>query len=272
MDKWEIDSSIVSISKNVNDIHFCSDTLGFLALDKGRLLRTEDGGSSWQLQVTGVENESYINLISFKDEDNGFLVYDDNKLLKTEDKGITWVKTEFITDEFLYSGFIRSIKFTSLENGILLYMDNLRPLIFLTDNGGSSWREVRIGDEHFNHESFKEMLFVSDSIGFISSESRYPVAMWDLMKTEDGGNSWDRIAFPKSNFWIRKLRYINNVLYAVTFDRLYYSYDLGNSWNYYENYFIDDYPRAAFLDICGNKKGDFFITGSRSIIYKFKIK
>ncbi len=87
----------------LHDVYFTSEKTGWIAGSSGTLLKTVDGGMSWQPEKKFTEDS--LNQIYFTDEKNGWILCERNiynrgskmssYLLKTTDGGINWEKKEF---------------------------------------------------------------------------------------------------------------------------------------------------------------------------------
>ena len=108
----------------------------------GIILKTTDGGTSWNTQITGTSYQLYS--VHFSDSNFGWAVgYDGNTssgiILNTTDGGINWNPTTVGADTVLYS-----VQFADLNNGWAVG-DN--GAILHTTNGGVSFVEEEVLSE-----------------------------------------------------------------------------------------------------------------------------
>ncbi|NOX62061.1 MAG: DNRLRE domain-containing protein [Chloroflexi bacterium] len=79
----------ISVTANLNAVHFIDANTGWVAGDAGFIAQTTDGGVSWTPQTSGVTTN--LNAIRFfADGLHGIAVGDDATLLTTTDGGSTW--------------------------------------------------------------------------------------------------------------------------------------------------------------------------------------
>jgi photosystem II stability/assembly factor-like uncharacterized protein len=90
-DSWRVEST--NIIENINDIKFLGDfTVGIAACDNGIMLRTTDGGLTWDIISVPTENDLYA--VSFSTPDFGISVGENGTELYSADGGLTWVNRE----------------------------------------------------------------------------------------------------------------------------------------------------------------------------------
>lgn len=83
--------------ENLNGIDF-SGLVGIIVGDRGTILRTEDGGESWEAVPSGVTK----NLKKVKFHLNFLLAVGDNVILRSTDYGLTWITARNEPKEFYY--------------------------------------------------------------------------------------------------------------------------------------------------------------------------
>lgn len=120
-------------------VHFISVSRGWVAGYAGRIQRTDDGGVTWRVQRTEHQGE-VLNSIYFFDGEHGWAVGGAGLLLSTTDGGDTWDVSPTGRAEDLWS-----IKFLSRDRGIIVGEDGL---ILMTDDGGRQWSRQTSGTNH----------------------------------------------------------------------------------------------------------------------------
>lgn len=78
-------------------LHFLTEKIGFACGASGTILRTDDGGATWQTLRDGHSkwvSDSPFRSIFFRDEKNGFVVGDDGLFWRTADGGKSWLEIE----------------------------------------------------------------------------------------------------------------------------------------------------------------------------------
>ena len=117
----------------INTIDFVSKNVGWMAGDRGIVLKTTDGGETWQ--TTKLNENWYITQIDFIDDSVGWAVGYHN-ILKTEDGGYNWVLQKKVPDFYLYS--IYAVD----KNNVYAAYDK----IYKTTNGGADWIDAWMHD------------------------------------------------------------------------------------------------------------------------------
>lgn len=159
------------------------------------LLRTQDGGNSWQkirqegpgtiVSEVGIFDEMKFQFI---DERIGFALGKD-KIHKTTDAGDTW--TEITTPSLPnQTDRFKSIFFLSATKGWLFGRE-----IFRTDDGGVAW--TRLGPTPSQEQGpnaeppladdYAEVWFFNEQHGLLVKRHG------EVQRTEDGGNTWQRV-------------------------------------------------------------------------------
>ncbi len=159
--------------------------------------------SSWKT----IENGSAGDLVAvyFTSAERGFVAGDKGYLLQTEDGGKTWTKQNIGTSED-----INEIYFRNDDNGYVVAGKKM----FLTGDGGRSWREIRIyNPKDFRNGSpeFLSVRFADKKRGLIvgSLVNKDVVVDSLVMRTDDGGESWARIIVP-SKLELYHLDFVNS--------------------------------------------------------------
>lgn len=130
-------------------VFFINEMIGFVVGYNGVLLKTVDGGSSWN-RIDFPQN-GRLHSIFFLDKNCGF-VSCDSELYYTDDGGNSWniqLKIGSLgSQDFL---------FTSPQTGFMISQPNN---LFLTQDGGRSWSRKEFPRELYH------LSMVSDSIGY----------------------------------------------------------------------------------------------------------
>ena len=118
--------------KDLNAVYFADSKRGWVGGDEGLVLRTEDGGRTWEQQPSGVADG--VNDIYFRDKEDGYLLAA-NRVMLTEDGGRTWrAQTSGVESD------LRDVKFVDAREGWAVGGEGS---ILHTTDGGATWRAER---------------------------------------------------------------------------------------------------------------------------------
>jgi photosystem II stability/assembly factor-like uncharacterized protein len=147
--------------------------------------------TGWVLQRADVEGD--LVAVFFTSSDKGWIAGDNGFLASTTDGGKTWTKYPLNATED-----INEIYFRNDDNGYLVAGRKM----FITRDAGRTWQETRIyrtGDFAAGTPEFLSIRFSDKNHGYvIGSVLRRNEVVVDslLMRTEDGGETWQRITVP----------------------------------------------------------------------------
>ncbi len=138
----------------------------------GTVLRTSDGGNSWQINHRIQGWSGALTSLHFIDSLRGWCV-GANHLFSTTDGGYSW------ENHNLSAGFEAwSVIFTDANHGWIAGPG----AVLRTTNGGISWDSTAIANEQFT-----SVYFVNNSTGWVASLQGY------IYGTTDGGVSWNQL-------------------------------------------------------------------------------
>ncbi|MEO7672989.1 MAG: YCF48-related protein [Pyrinomonadaceae bacterium] len=146
----------------------------------------------WKAHSTEIKGD--LVTIYFTSATKGFVAGDNGYLSSTVDGGKSWQKYPLNTTEN-----INEIYFRNENNGYLVAGKKL----FITSDGGRAWRETvifRASEFKNGTPTFLSIRFADKKRGFVvgSVLNRKGDAVLDslVMRTEDGGETWNRIIMP----------------------------------------------------------------------------
>ncbi|MFC2084311.1 WD40/YVTN/BNR-like repeat-containing protein [Bacteroidota bacterium] len=167
-DKWDYFTSVKFVNKS----------LGFATANGGQIIKTTDGGKTWENHsiIEGFE----LDQLQFIDETYGWVrgIIDEyenfiTRIFNTTDGGNSWNELEFDFEIWNY-------QFISRNKGFIL------PNFLVTEDGGKNWENSKgklIGDFSSN--------YTLRSVHFISENKGWMVGVKDLiMKTTNRGKNW----------------------------------------------------------------------------------
>jgi photosystem II stability/assembly factor-like uncharacterized protein len=197
----------------LEDQFFFSEVNGILVGSGGRIFRTIDGGTNWNLYSPGTR-ANFRKLINLGD--SSLYATAGSSILRSNDFGISWLQI------FQAPNFIHSISFPTIEIGYAISYGDL----YKTTDTGSNWEMItHIGDVN-------TMDFVNNNFGFTAGDQRR------IFKTSDGGLTWYEVNTP-NNFWLTSIDMADSLhgcavgLVSMT----YYTSNGGETWH-----LVDLYP------------------------------
>lgn len=216
----------------LRDIFIFNKSTAIAVGDFGTVIKTTDGGNSWDVQHHAGGTDIELNSVFFIDELNGWAAggtYDNNNnvLLKTGDGGNTWHQVK--TDTTLP---YNSVWFVDADTGFVFGEDGI---ILRTTNGGSSWDTRSIDDYiglYLDVFQFLAVTFLDKQTGFLVGYGYYGN---EIYKTTDCGRTWqwnEQIIMPKIFTYLNDITFIdkNNGFIVGGQGVFLKTTDEGNSW------------------------------------------
>ena len=156
------------------DLTFINETVGFAISNFGAIIKTTDGGYSWEQLLSPIN--FFLSKIQFADSQTGYIIGGDDTggyILKTVDAGQTWQLINLNTPD---KGRPTGMFFLNNTTGFI----SGKKLFRKTTDGGETWSEVMGAvSENINDVSFKN----ADEGYAVSDNGKY-------FKSVDGGNTW----------------------------------------------------------------------------------
>jgi photosystem II stability/assembly factor-like uncharacterized protein len=87
-DSWEVQATEVGLGVYFMGVFFLDAQQGWVVDEEGHILTTDNGGSRWTMQSSGVS--SVLRGVRFKDPSTGWAIGDGGVILHTTDGGTTW--------------------------------------------------------------------------------------------------------------------------------------------------------------------------------------
>ncbi|MEO6050204.1 MAG: YCF48-related protein [Pyrinomonadaceae bacterium] len=150
--------------------------------------------TGWVMQNANVQDD--LIAVFFTSSDRGWIAGDNGYLASTADGGKSWAKYPLNTTED-----INEIYFRNDENGYLV----AGRTIFITRDAGRTWQDIRIyrtGEFGADTPEFLSIKFSDKKHGYVIGSVLRHVKGDDvvidslMMRTEDGGDTWQRMTFP----------------------------------------------------------------------------
>lgn len=162
---------VTGITQSIFKVTFISDYFGIAVGSDGLILKTEDGGLTWQRKLSNVSENLFS--VSFADNKNGTIVGWNGLILKTEDGGDTWEKIKL-----KYNSYFKDVLFVNEFLGFIVGGDGL---ILRSENGGNDWDEVNLNST----SGLYKIIFDSSDNGMIISNRG------EVFHSTDAGKSWN---------------------------------------------------------------------------------
>ena len=189
------------------------------------LLRSNNGGLSWDSIALNLTGNYQLHDLFFTDINNGYaggLKNANEALIKTSDNGSTWSE---ITPDPLSSNPITSISFIDPQNGFVAGQSS----IYKTIDGGVNWTSVSPGF------AISDISFLDMINGYACGEANTNAI---VMKTNDGGQTWSNLLTVTSPLVfvnnMEKLVVVNQNIIFSSFqylNTLYRTINGGLSWD-----------------------------------------
>lgn len=197
------------------------------------IIRTEDGGETWQLVYTGL-NESYFDIF-FISPYSGWLAGYEGIIKYTNDGGDTWTTQHADPHEkYLDIFFLDSLN--GWAAGGSIYWDP--GIILHTNDGGTTWEQQYEGSECFS------------SICFADLSHGWVVNYHECFKTENGGLDWE--TFSGTSLHMKSVTCSDSmhVYIAGELGALFYSSDGGTTWCLQDSHGTSLYAIQAIDSLC----------------------
>lgn len=207
------------------DIYFTDDNFGLISGSSGSLLKTTDGGSTWQKLDAGTE----ITLFRTSGLDENIFAAEGNSLFVTTDQGNSFSEVISLQD----IGRIHDIKFINQQLWYVVGGNR----VYKTIDGGTNWNLI------YSIESLNlhKMHFTSANTCYVCGGNHWNNWMGTgeidsygfLSKTTDGGDNWvefqDSIIISTELYGIS---FINDDVGYITngFHEIYKTTDGGYNW------------------------------------------
>lgn len=217
-----------------SDVHFPTKNVGYISGGSwfgltNILIKTTDGGQTWDSLSSGLGSGNFINKIHFIDNDTGFMIVDERQISKTVDGGTTRSPIGIATST-RFSDFT----FTNNKTGFFATTDRISPTesvysILKTTDFAQTFTTVYMdtmtGVTAYNNRVISKIHFIDNTNGFAVGGNGM------FMKTTDGGNTWNRSFITPFN-QLTSVHFVNPTTgYVNNAGGIYKTIDGGNSWN-----------------------------------------
>jgi photosystem II stability/assembly factor-like uncharacterized protein len=173
--KWFQQNS--GVTDNLSTVWVIDKNTAVAASPSGTILRTTDGGNSWN--KTSIEGEYWVSpRIFFINETIGWIVGNSNGIYKTTNSGANWFIVGGIENNFD----LQNISFTDEING---YVVGFNGNFWITSNGGITWQQKGIP-----YQWYTRIKFIDQNNGYAVGHNS------TIIKTTDKGENWLGCGYP----------------------------------------------------------------------------
>ncbi|MBS1903677.1 MAG: T9SS type A sorting domain-containing protein [Bacteroidetes bacterium] len=267
---------------SIKGVSMYSDKLGMVVGQDGVLMRTTDGGATWEFIPRKPEIQTFRTVKMMPDGKTGFAAGGNGAILITSDSGHTWLPTVSGTNQNLLASILDTDGrgFIVGEFGTMLS----------TTNAGASWKQVPLATtKHFRciTQASRNAIYIGgDSALFLRSTdggqywTRYHgplpdsfgingIAFFDssrgmiaspagIFKTTDAGISW-RLVMPTTDFAFNSIAvgtspthaYAVGIGFGNYTGAVAYTVDGGDTWNATELQTVSPKPPQAIYTADG---------------------
>jgi hypothetical protein len=155
------------------------EQLVWMAGKNGKIIHSEDGGQTWQIQTTGVKN--HLQDLDAWDENRAVAVGNGGIVLRSENGGKSWQEVEAPKSEVAN----KLLRVKVYPGGRAWAVGVLGALLFSTDYGVTWERRLEEKDSAWN-----DIAFLDGQTGWLVGE------FGKIMRTGDGGSTWQEVRTP----------------------------------------------------------------------------
>ena len=210
-------------------VHFPSRDTGYAVGMNRTIMKTIDGGQNWNYQTVPVNPLYWAYSVFFVSNDTGFVGIKNGPgygFLKTYDGGQNWINDT--------SYYVHHERFNYRKSNNILYAINGGGLSKSFDKG-TTWLDYPVPP--LTNKTWS-LDFLDDTLGYCitSKQISTPCNFYSsLMKTIDGGQSWQESPYICDGIWgmsfpSDKIGYMTGYLSSKIGTVIYKTYDSGNTW------------------------------------------
>jgi photosystem II stability/assembly factor-like uncharacterized protein len=228
-ESWTVLPNSPQSQNRFDDIYFVTDSLGWAVNDKGEIYNTTDAGNNWQMQLSG---GGYFRSVEFLNKDTGFAGNLNSGLYKTVNGGQEWHN---IIDSLPVQ--VDGIcGMSHVGNTIYACGIFASPAYVLkSTDAGVTWT---FSDLSNYADALVDCYFISKDTGFVCGSGALSYGLGIILKTEDGGSTWQLKASTLSGYYVWKLDFVTNQLAYASIESdglvdsaaILKTIDGGNTW------------------------------------------
>ncbi len=244
--------------KKINTICFTSSTIGYLGGNDSLLMKTTDGGATWnQINYSGINfsigGEHIINM-QFLNNDIGFITVGPySGSYGTTNGGLTWSLINLPGNQCYNQGLFFFDENNGFIGGSGCFQGELISSVSNANWQTGPWNASLVNSSSFDPSHIiTDIDFYNANYGLAVSKSGY------VFRTTDAGLNWDSVASPAPMVELTSVIIINDTLAYAGYQTpnsgfgLYISTDAGLTWSYDGNSATFLYPNFYTLHQSNN--------------------
>lgn len=185
-------------------VKFFNESTGIAAGSDGFMIKTYDGGNSWQEVKTAAGNK--INSFCFLNSTNGLAACDNGTILFTTNQGSSWIQRKSATSKNI--NIIAEVSFNYLigvcDDGVFIK----------STNGGLSWSAQNIAGFNLTNISV-----INQNTWVVSGDSVV------ILKTVNAGAAWVRYIVAENSYStsVKGIHFTDNMTGCIMLDKYFYN-------------------------------------------------
>ncbi|MCD4750681.1 MAG: hypothetical protein K8R59_15020 [Thermoanaerobaculales bacterium] len=166
----------VPTRSGLNAVHFHDRNFGWAVGHDGVIVRTQDGGATWERVYWVPEDENPLMDVWFSSADEGFAIGAYGSFFETSDGGTTWSSRYISEDDFHLNQIVPA-------GGERLYIAAEAGLFYRSDDGGATWAEL---PTPYEGSFFGVLPLEGDSVLAFGLRGH-------LFRSDDAGETWTEL-------------------------------------------------------------------------------
>lgn len=188
---------------------FVDQNTGWIVGQNGGIYKTQDGGITWEVQLSGVTTNLYS--VFFISPNIGWVVGSASIILKTTDGGSNWIPQYTSVNTWFNEAF-----FINNTEGWLVGGNGT---FLFTVDGGETWQQKQTNTSNF----LNSVYFINSNYGFVVGGGG------TIFHTTDGGDSWIDLSL-STYTKLNCIRFASESIGWIVGEALFKTNDSGKSW------------------------------------------